>query len=63
MLKKIAAIYNRFGEAASGSAFSSAAMALAPLAFIFLGLDLDDGVMTGLSLGARVLFLRLSLLF
>ena len=46
MLNKVAAIYNRFGEAASGSAFSSAAMTLAPLAFIFLGLDLDDGSMS-----------------
>ncbi len=46
MLNKVAAIYNRFGEATSGSAFSSAAITLAPLAFIFLGLDLDDGSMS-----------------
>ncbi|MGM9992956.1 MAG: TrkH family potassium uptake protein [Candidatus Bruticola sp.] len=44
MIKRLADLYDRLREAASGwSAFSSAAIVLSPLAFIFFGLDLEEG--------------------
>ncbi|MGM9999455.1 MAG: TrkH family potassium uptake protein [Candidatus Bruticola sp.] len=61
MIKTFADLYDRLREAASGwSAFSSAAIVLSPLAFIFLGLDLEEGgtisAFRGLCSGLALIF-------